>query len=88
MRALVTLLAIIVVIGIVAVATGFVNLHGNGGSLPSVSVQGGSLPSVKADVGSINVGTENKTVEVPKVSVDTKKTEVAVPSINVQKPAQ
>lgn len=86
MRAIVTLLAIIVVIGIVAVATGFVNLHGGGGSLPTVQVSGGSLPSIKADVGSIDVGTKNQTVEVPKVEVGTKQTSVAVPTVNVNRP--
>ncbi len=88
MRAIVTLLAIIVVVAIIAVATGFVNLHGNSGSMPKVAVEGGAMPTVKADVGSINVGTKNESVDVPKVSVDTKKTSVAVPTLSVQKPAQ
>jgi hypothetical protein len=83
MRAIVTLLAIIVVVAIIAVATGFVNLHGNSGSLPKVAVQGGSLPDVKADVGSIDVGTKNTSVEVPKVETTTKT--VAVPTVDVKK---
>ena len=86
MRALVTILAIIVVIGIVAVATGFVNLSGRSGSLPKVAVEGGSMPSVKADVGSIDVGSKKEAVAVPKVSVGTKETSVAVPTVNVNKP--
>ena len=67
MRAVVTILAIIVVIAIIAVATGFVNLHGNSGALPTVKVEGGQAPTVKADVGSVDVGTKNTTVDVPKV---------------------
>ena len=88
MRAIVTILAILVIVAIIAVATGFVNIHGNGGSLPSVAVHGGSLPQVKADVGSVDLGTQHKTVEVPKVSVDKKETQVSVPTLHVSKPAQ
>lgn len=83
MRALVTILAIIVVIGIIAVATGYVNLRGDAGSMPKVSVQGGSAPSVSADVGSIDVGTKNSTVEVPKVTTTTKVVET--PTVQVHK---
>jgi hypothetical protein len=83
MRAIVTILAIIVVIAIIAVATGFVNLRGTAGSLPSVKVEGGQAPTVQANVGSIDIGTENKTVAVPKV--DTVDKQVAVPKIAVHK---
>ena len=83
MRAIVTILAIIVVIAIIAVATGFVNFHGNSGSLPTVKVEGGQAPTVQANVGSIDVGTENKVVAVPKV--DTVDKQVAVPKIAVHK---
>lgn len=86
MRAIVTILAIVVIVAIIAVATGFVNVHGQSGSLPQVQVSGGSLPTVQANVGTIDVGTENKTVEVPKVSVDKKQTEVAVPTLRVNRP--
>lgn len=83
MRAIVTILAIIVVIAIIAVATGFVNLHGNSGSLPTVKVQGGQAPTVKADVGSVDLGTKNTTVAVPKV--DTVDKTVKVPTVAVHK---
>jgi hypothetical protein len=83
MRAIVTILAILVVIGIIAVATGYVDLHGKSGSLPTVSVKGGEAPAVSADVGSIDVGTRNATVDVPKVET-TKKT-VQVPTMAVHK---
>lgn len=86
MRAIVTILAIIVIVAIIAIATGFVNVSGNGGSLPHVAVQGGSLPQVQANVGTVDFGTENKVVEVPKVSVDKRQTEVAVPTLHVNKP--
>jgi len=83
MRAVVTILAIVVVIAIIAVATGFVNLHGTPGELPKVAVEGGKAPTVAADVGSVDVGTKNATVEVPKV--DTVKKKIEVPSVDVHK---
>lgn len=83
MRAIVSILAIIVVIAIIAVATGFVNLRGSSGSLPTVAVSGGKLPTVNADMGSIDVGTHKKSVEVPKVDTVTK--QVAVPTVAVHK---
>lgn len=86
MRAIVTILAIIVVLAIVAVATGFVSLHGSSGSLPRVAVEGGKLPTIDANVGHIDLETKKRAVEVPKVSVDTKKTSVDVPTLAVHKP--
>jgi hypothetical protein len=83
MRAVVTILAIIVVIAIIAVWTGFVHLNGTPGSMPTVSVQGGQAPKVSADVGSIDIGTKNTSVDVPKV--DTVKKTVAVPTVEVHK---
>jgi hypothetical protein len=83
MRAIVTILAIVVVIGIIALATGFVNLTGNPGELPRVAVEGGKLPNVTAGVGEVNVGTRNTTVEVPEVETKTKT--VAVPTVSVEK---
>ncbi len=88
MRAVVTIVAIIVVVAIIAVATGFVNLHGQSGSMPRVAVEGGSLPKVDADVGSVDVGTKNQSIDVPKVKVEKTETKVAVPTVHVTKPAQ
>ena len=83
MRAVITILGIIVVVAIIAVLTGFVNLHGSSGSLPKVAVEGGKMPSVNADVGSIDVGSKNSTVDVPKV--ETVKKTVSVPTVAVHK---
>ena len=83
MRAVVTILAIIVVIAIIAVATGFVNVRGKPGALPTVKVEGGKAPSVDANVGSVDVGTTNATVDVPKV--DTVKKKVELPTVDVHK---
>ncbi len=85
MRAIVSILVIVVVVAIVAVASGFVNLHGTSGELPKVAVEGGRAPSVTADVGSIDVGTRNTSVTMPKVDVDTVKKTVEVPTVAVHK---
>jgi hypothetical protein len=85
MRALVSIFVIVVVVAIVAVATGFINLHGSAGELPRVAVEGGKAPSVAADVGSIDVGTKNAHVDVPKVDVATVTKTVAVPTVAVHK---
>ena len=84
MRAIITVLAIVVVIAIIAVMTGFVNLHGTSGSMPRLAVEGGKLPSVAADVGSVDLGTKKTTVDVPKV--ETSKKTVEVPTLSVTKP--
>jgi hypothetical protein len=70
MRSLLALLGIIVIIVVVLMALGFINIdQTREGKMPSVSVQGGQAPSFQADVGSVDVGSQNKTVQVPTVSV-------------------
>ena len=85
MRALVSIFVIVVVVAIVAVATGFINLHGSAGEMPRVAIEGGRAPSVAADVGSIDVGTKNSRVDVPKVNVGTVTKTVETPTIAVHK---
>ena len=75
MRPLLTIVAVIVLLLIVGVATGFINLTGRGGDVPEVKVEGGALPSVDADVGDVDVGTKNETIQVPTIDVDTAKTD-------------
>jgi hypothetical protein len=85
MRAALIALVIIVLLAIVAVATGFVNLSGDAGALPKVAVEGGRAPSVDADVGKVVVGTKETSVDVPKVEVGTTKEKIDVPVVGVQK---
>jgi flagellar basal body-associated protein FliL len=68
-RTLIIILVLLALAAIAAVATGFVDLSAKGGKLPDVEVKGGDMPEVGADVGSIDVGTKNTTVELPKVEV-------------------
>ena len=68
MRALLVLLGIAALVLLAALALGFVRLdQTQTAQLPRI--EGGQAPKFEADVGRIDVGTENKTVEVPRVSV-------------------
>lgn len=65
MRALLVLVGLAAIVVIVLMSLGMISI--DGGRLPRVAVQGGEAP--KVDVGKIDVGTVNKTIEVPQVSV-------------------
>ncbi len=65
MRALLVLLGLAVVVVIGLMSLGMISI--DGGRLPRVAVEGGQAP--KVDVGTIDVGTVNKTVQVPVVEV-------------------
>lgn len=75
MRGLLAAVAIIVLLLIVGVATGFINLGARGGDMPEVKVEGGALPTVDADVGDVDVGTKNEVIKVPTIDVDTATTD-------------
>lgn len=82
MRAILVLVAVVVLLGIAGIATGFINLgQTQEARLPQVT--GGQLPKFDADVGEVSVGTKNTTVEVP--TVQTKNETIAVPTIGVKK---
>ncbi len=66
MRALLVLVGLFALVLVALMAFGLISV--GGGEVPTVSVQGGQAPSV--DVGRIDVGTVNKTVEVPTISVE------------------
>ncbi len=68
MRALLVLLGIAALVILAGMATGFINIdQTQTAQLPRL--EGGQAPEFKADVGRIDVGTETKTVEVPKIQV-------------------
>ena len=75
MRPILTIVAVVVLLLVIGIATGFINLTGRGGDMPEVKVEGGALPKVDADVGDIDVGTKNETIQVPTLDVDTAKTD-------------
>ena len=65
MRAILVLLALVCLALAAALYAGFVNLEQTRAG--SVQVQ---TPAFQADVGRVSVGTENKTVTVPKLQVE------------------
>ena len=85
MRAILVLIGLAALVLVVLLSLGMISLQTTPGRLPSVAVQGGAAPAVKADMGSIDVVTTNKTVEVPTVTT-TEKT-IAVPTLQVTQAA-
>ncbi|GGI72341.1 hypothetical protein GCM10007973_06700 [Polymorphobacter multimanifer] len=68
----VLIIILVLVVGVVlAFATGLLSLNSSGElRAPDVTVSGGETPDVDLDTGSIDVGTETRTVEVPDVSIE------------------
>ena len=68
MRALLVLVGIAALVLVAGMATGFIKLdQTQTAELPRL--EGGKAPKFEASVAKIEVGTENKTVEVPKVEI-------------------
>jgi len=77
MRAVLSILIIAVVVVIAGIATGFLNINQiRGAKAPQVSAtsngvtaKGGQTPAFEVETGSVKVGTQQKTVNVPALSV-------------------
>lgn len=82
MRFLLGLVVLVLIVGIIALSTGFVTLNGTFGSVKVT----GTPPDVSANVATVTLGTENKSVAVP--TVTTTSTTIKVPTISVQKPGE
>lgn len=68
MRALLVLVGIVALVILAGMATGFINIdQTQTAQLPRL--EGGKAPEFKADVGSIDLGTENRTIAVPRIEV-------------------
>lgn len=72
MRAIISILILVIIIGIALVASGYVRISNMRGQPPaltatrnSVTVGGGQAAGFDVQAGSVKVGTENKTVTVP-----------------------
>lgn len=71
MRTLLALVGLVIIVVIVLMAFGMINIdQTKTAQLPTVSVNGGQAPAFQADVGKVSVGSVNKTVAVPTVSVE------------------
>ena len=56
------------------------------GQMPEISVGEGRMPKFDVGVGSIEVGKEDTTVNVPEVQVGTKEKKISVPKIHLKGP--
>lgn len=81
MRAILVLIGLAALVLVIMMSLGMISIQTTPGSLPTI--QAGQAPTVKAEVGSIDLTTTNKTVEVP--AVTTTERTIAVPSIEVRK---
>ncbi len=68
MRTILVLVGVAALVLLAAMMTGFVNIdQTRQASLPRL--EGGQAPKFEAEVGRIDIGTENRTIAVPKVEV-------------------
>ena len=74
MRGVLALIAVVVLLLIAGVATGFISI-GQTREAKLPKVEGGQLPKFDADVGDLDVGTKNETIKVPTIDVDTARTD-------------
>ncbi|MEP9402843.1 hypothetical protein [Sphingomonas sp. VNH70] len=71
MRTILGLLGLVAVVAAILMAVGFINIdQTRTAALPSVEVKGGQAPKFDVEVGKVDVGTVNRTVEVPAVRVE------------------
>ena len=78
MRALLLILIVVVVAGLIAIGTGFLNINQiRGAKAPDVSAtrngitaKGGQTPAFDVETGSLKVGSKQTTVRVPAVVVE------------------
>ena len=70
MRGILLLLVIVVLVGIAAIALGYVNVSKTrDGALPTIAIKGGQAPAFDVQTANVSVGTENHVVQTPVVNV-------------------
>ena len=84
MRFLLALVGLAALVVVALVSLGMLKIDTKAGSLPTLSVNGGKAPEVSANMVTVELGTENKTIEVPTVGTTTKT--ISVPTLKVKKP--
>ena len=68
----------------VLLATGMMTLNVTPGNVPHVALEGGKAPEVNANMATIQLGTSNRTIDVP--TVTTTQRTVSVPTLTIEKP--
>lgn len=85
-RTIVIVVAVIVLLAVVGYALGLFNVDASGDlKTPEVSVSGGEIPEVQLETGSIDVGSEKATVQVPDVDVSSEDVEIDVPTVDIDR---
>ncbi|OYY71610.1 hypothetical protein [Sphingomonas sp. 28-63-12] len=84
--------AILILVGLAALAVvgawslGFISIdQSKVAQAPQLKLEGGQVPEFTVNMAKIEIGTENKTIDVPTVGT-TQKT-ISVPTMTVEKPA-
>ena len=96
MRAILLILILGVVALIAAIATGFLDIsQTRGARAPNVDASegtiratGGQSPAFEVQTGSVEVGSREANVDMPKVEVKRDKTKVDVPVVQVRRPEE
>ena len=96
MRAILLILILAVVALIAAFATGYIDVSQiRGAEAPrleaedgTIRAQGGQAPAFEVQTGSVEVGTQEANVAVPKIEVKRDKAKVNVPSVAVRPPEE
>ncbi len=96
MRAILLILILAVVALIAAFATGLIDIsQTREARVPSIEAgdgairaEGGQSPAFEVQTGSVEVGTREANVAVPKVELKPGQTTVQVPSVEVRQPAE
>lgn len=96
MRAILLILILVVVALIAAFATGFLDVtQTRDARVPTVETtdgairaQGGQPPAFEVQTGSVEVGTREANVAVPKVEIKPEQKTVDVPSVAVRRPEE
>lgn len=90
MRAVLLVLIIVLVVGIIGVASGFIDINQiRGAKAPEVSAthngvvaKGGQAPAFDVETGSVKVGSKEATVKVPTLEVQPPRNEMAATANN------
>lgn len=84
------IIAVVAIVAIIAAfAFGLIDINQTQETkLPEVSVQGGQAPAFDVDTATVDVGTTNTSVELPKVEVGTTRENVTLPTVDVEKADQ
>ena len=92
MRAVIFILIILVILALIAVWTGFVDINQiRGAKAPQISAthngitaKGGQAPAFDVETGSVKVGTQQTTVKVPSLQVQSPQNQAAPATGNAQ----